>query len=93
MRSATEEVTRPCPQCGAEIRENSRFITWCAACDWNVDPAKPEEEQGRLERARRTLARRHGEKLLAEVTAGGTLSPRRMPPRSSPMRSRSAFMA
>ncbi|MEV0690008.1 M48 family metallopeptidase [Streptomyces sp. NPDC050388] len=80
MRSTTEEVTRPCPRCGAEIREDSRFITWCAACDWNVDPAKPEEKQGRLERARRTLARRHGERLLAEVTAGRTLSPRRDAP-------------
>lgn len=62
------------------MRADSRFITWCAVCDWNVDPARPEEKQGRLERARRTLARRHGEKLLAEVTAGRTLSPRRDAP-------------
>ncbi|WP_371671020.1 M48 family metallopeptidase [Streptomyces sp. NBC_00289] len=38
---------------------------------------RPEERQGRLERARRTLARRHGEKLLAEVTGGVELRARR----------------
>ncbi|MFE9923024.1 M48 family metallopeptidase [Streptomyces sp. NPDC005774] len=80
MRSATEGTTRPCPQCGTEIRADIRFITWCAVCDWNVDPARPEEKQERLERVRRTLARRHGEKLLAEVTTGRRLSPRRDTP-------------
>ncbi|MFH9469288.1 M48 family metallopeptidase [Streptomyces clavifer] len=54
---------------------DSRFTAWCGGCDWNVDPAEPAEEPGRLARARRTLARRHGERLLAEVGAGGTLRP------------------
>ncbi|WP_240111708.1 M48 family metallopeptidase [Streptomyces sp. MUM 203J] len=48
---------------------------WCAACDWNVDPAQPEEEPGRLQRLRRALAQQHGERLLAEVTADGNLRP------------------
>ncbi|MFE0256192.1 M48 family metallopeptidase [Streptomyces sp. NPDC059010] len=80
MSVATEETTQPCPQCGAEIRSDRRFTTWCAACDWNVDPARPQEHHGRLERTQRALARRHGEKLLAEVTAGGTLQARRDAP-------------
>ncbi|SDC22127.1 Zn-dependent protease with chaperone function [Streptomyces prasinopilosus] len=80
MRSATGETTRPCPQCGAGIRADNRFVDWCAACDWNVDPAGPEERPERLERMRRALARRHGEKLLAEVTTGGTPSPGRDAP-------------
>ncbi|MET8170933.1 M48 family metallopeptidase [Streptomyces clavifer] len=54
---------------------DNRFTAWCGGCDWNVDPAEPAEEPGRLARARRTLARRHGERLLAEVGAGGTLRP------------------
>lgn len=77
MKAATEEIARPCPQCGTEIRSDGRFTTWCAACDWNVDPAQPREPLGRLERTQRALARRHGEKLLAEVVAGGTLQARR----------------
>ncbi|MFD9204578.1 M48 family metallopeptidase, partial [Streptomyces anthocyanicus] len=71
------ETTQPCPQCGAEIRVDGRFTTWCAGCDWNVDPERPGEEPGRLERRRRRLARRHGERLAAEVAAGETLRPRR----------------
>ncbi|MFD7709650.1 M48 family metallopeptidase [Streptomyces sp. NPDC059786] len=59
------------------MHTDDRFTVWCAACDWNVDPGRPEEKRGRLERARRELARRHGEKLLAEVTAGADLRPRR----------------
>ncbi|MFD7688555.1 M48 family metalloprotease [Streptomyces sp. NPDC059781] len=75
----TEEKTRSCPECGAAVRTDTRFVTWCRACDWNVDPdpGPEQKEQDRLHSARRALARRHGEKLLAEVTAGGTLRARR----------------
>ncbi|MFI9772863.1 M48 family metallopeptidase [Streptomyces sp. NPDC052415] len=77
MSVVTEETTQPCPQCGADIRADGRFTLWCAACDWNVDPQRPQEPEGRLERAQRALARRYGEKLLAEVTAGQALQARR----------------
>ncbi|MET7861205.1 M48 family metallopeptidase [Streptomyces sp. NPDC005318] len=72
-----EQSVQPCPECGTEVRTDSRFVPWCAACDWNVDPGAPEEAAGRLERLQRRLARQHGEKLLAEVTAGAALRPRR----------------
>ncbi|MDX3248712.1 M48 family metallopeptidase [Streptomyces sp. ME18-1-4] len=80
MSVGTQERTQPCPQCGAEIRGDERFTVWCAACDWNVDPAGPRKELGRLERMRRALARRHGEKLLAEVVSGEALRARRDTP-------------
>lgn len=75
----TEEKVRSCPECGAAVRTDTTFVTWCRACDWNVDPDPgPEQGEGdRLHRARRALAQRYGEKLLAEVTAGGTLRARR----------------
>ncbi|MCG8968988.1 MULTISPECIES: hypothetical protein [Streptomyces] len=41
-----------------EIRSDSRFTLWCAACDWNVDPGERQPDTGRLERAERALARR-----------------------------------
>jgi Zn-dependent protease with chaperone function len=72
-----EATQRPCPQCGEEVRADGRFTTWCAACDWNVDPGRPDEESGRLERRRRRHARRHGETLAAEITAGRTPRHRR----------------
>ncbi|WP_158690479.1 hypothetical protein [Streptomyces sp. 142MFCol3.1] len=33
MRTAAGETAQPCPECGAEIRCDSRFAVWCAACD------------------------------------------------------------
>ncbi|MET9080092.1 M48 family metallopeptidase [Streptomyces sp. NPDC004232] len=71
------ETTQPCPECGTEIRGDSRFAVWCAACDWNVDPEEPRPDTGRLDRAERALARRHGEQLLAEMRSGREPRPRR----------------
>ncbi|WP_338703173.1 M48 family metalloprotease [Streptomyces sp. Q6] len=80
MTHAVEETVQPCPQCGDTIRSDARFTTWCTGCDWNVDPAAPDPHTGRVERARRTLARRHGERLLGELTAGGASSTREARP-------------
>jgi Zn-dependent protease with chaperone function len=77
MHTAAAETVQACPNCGTEIRTDSRFTAWCAACDWNVDPARPQEKLGRLARTQRVLAKRHGERLLAELTAGGDLRARR----------------
>ncbi|WP_432027965.1 M48 family metallopeptidase [Streptomyces sp. 1222.5] len=77
MSAVVDEVVQPCPRCGADIRGDGRFSPWCVRCEWNVDPDGPEERPGRLERVRRALARRHGEQLLAEVSAGGELRARR----------------
>ncbi|MBO4256810.1 M48 family metallopeptidase [Streptomyces griseorubiginosus] len=77
MPAVGRETTQQCPECGTEIRGDSRFTVWCAACDWNVDPEEPQPVPGRLERAERALARRHGEQLLAEMLSGREPRPRR----------------
>ncbi|MFJ4871718.1 M48 family metallopeptidase [Streptomyces sp. NPDC088757] len=65
-------VERDCPDCGERVPDGGRYVTWCAACDWNVDPAHREEEPpGRIERLRRRLARRYGEQLHAEFATPG----------------------
>ncbi|MFF4328993.1 M48 family metalloprotease [Streptomyces sp. NPDC001591] len=67
-----------CPDCGDTlVTTDERFARWCAACDWNVDPAPPESEPGRLAAARRRLARRHGEELAAAMSGGRASRPRR----------------
>ncbi|WP_405550096.1 M48 family metallopeptidase [Streptomyces microflavus] len=77
MSSAVELTVRPCPECGTEVRADRRFVAWCTDCGWNVDPEEPEEPVGRLVARRRRLAREHGERLLAEVSSGASLLPRR----------------
>lgn len=79
MSTTTREAAGRCPRCGAAVHGDGRFVVWCAACDWNVDPAPPDEDRGRPARVRRALARRHGEHLLAETTDGGAPGPRRDP--------------
>ncbi|WP_198655460.1 hypothetical protein [Streptomyces geranii] len=74
MRTTGEGVleSSSCPECDTEIQVDSRFTKWCPACDWNVDPGGPEESRGRLETLRRTLAQRHGERLLTTMSTAST---------------------
>ncbi|MFE4632111.1 M48 family metallopeptidase [Streptomyces sp. NPDC056773] len=74
---------RPCPECGTEVTVHARYVTWCAACDWNVDPGAPDPERGRLAKVRRRLAARHGEQLAEEIERGGSLGGRGRPDRST----------
>ncbi|MCM1965948.1 MULTISPECIES: M48 family metallopeptidase [unclassified Streptomyces] len=63
---------RPCPECGTEVTAHPSYVTWCAACDWNVDPGAPDPERGRLAKVRRRLAARYGEQLAEEIGRGGS---------------------
>ncbi|NUP16764.1 MAG: M48 family metalloprotease, partial [Streptomyces sp.] len=84
MRAVEEQVVQPCPQCGVEIRGDRRYTVWCAGCDWNVDPLRPDEEkQGRLERRRRGMARQYGERLLEDLAAEAGRPERERPKRSA----------
>ncbi|MET9650189.1 M48 family metalloprotease [Streptomyces sp. NPDC006460] len=62
-----------CPACGERVPVEERFVTWCDACGWNVDPAAAHAEprRSRTEALRRRAARHHGEQLLAELSRGG----------------------
>ncbi|MER7468161.1 M48 family metallopeptidase [Streptomyces sp. NPDC097981] len=73
---STAEVTsvRECPECGAPVPVDERYVDWCAACDWNVDPGAPEPEPGRMPAARRRLAHAYGEQLAAEMEQGRSQS-------------------
>lgn len=31
-------IEKLCPRCGAVIAADQRFVVWCPACEWNVDP-------------------------------------------------------
>ncbi|MBO0652960.1 M48 family metallopeptidase [Streptomyces triculaminicus] len=63
-------TTRACPRCATAMPVDDRFVTWCDACDWNVDPVEPELPPGRVEALRHRLSQHHGERLYAEAQAG-----------------------
>ncbi|MEX0168098.1 M48 family metalloprotease [Streptomyces sp. LMG1-1-1.1] len=70
-QAVDQAAEQDCPECGTRVRGGGRYVTWCAACDWNVDPeVRHEEPRGRVERFRRSLAHRHGEQLFAELSGG-----------------------
>ncbi|GGY49061.1 hypothetical protein GCM10010363_32480 [Streptomyces omiyaensis] len=60
-----------CPDCGTALTGGGAYVAWCAGCGWNTDPGAAEEPTGRIEQARRRLARRYGEQLFADLTAAG----------------------
>ncbi|MEU6350045.1 M48 family metallopeptidase [Streptomyces sp. NPDC047072] len=69
MHAVGEQTRQPCPECGAEIRTDRRFTTWCAVCDWNVDPQRPDEPARGLKSMRRKVAQRYGERLFGELSS------------------------
>ncbi|MGI5447512.1 hypothetical protein ACQEVM_17345 [Streptomyces sp. CA-243310] len=55
---------------------STRFVSWCAACDWNVDPGAPDPDRGRLAVFRRRLAMRYGQQLAEEIERSGQVADR-----------------
>ncbi len=54
---------RACPECGAAVEADPRAPTWCAGCDWGLDPrgllaGEESKEARRAEQATRRLMRR-----------------------------------
>ncbi|WP_331769550.1 M48 family metallopeptidase (plasmid) [Embleya sp. NBC_00888] len=76
-RNTSVENAKPCPDCGADMPVEARFVTWCARCDWNVDPGGREPGYGRIEELRRRSARLHAEQLFADVLRDSAARPRR----------------
>ena len=71
-----------CPSCGATLESDPRFVTWCPACEWNLEPgASKEEPLTRRERRARERARRDGERLHEQLVRAPTLRPHRTPAR------------
>ncbi|MEV5970495.1 M48 family metalloprotease [Streptomyces sp. NPDC051921] len=64
-----EAAEQDCPACGERIPADRRFVVWCVACGWNVDPGRGANKPAgtRVERLRRRLAHRFGEQLFADL--------------------------
>jgi hypothetical protein len=58
-----------CPSCSADVPTDPRFVTWCPACDWNVDPAaasRADDDATPTRAARKHAARRQADRLVVE---------------------------
>ncbi|WP_203990662.1 M48 family metalloprotease [Sphaerisporangium rufum] len=60
-----------CPACAGPLTDDPRFVRWCPACDWNIDPAAAPPAPagtGRRQRraARRAAARRATDRAITQ---------------------------
>lgn len=73
-------TTAPCPDCGAGLPSDPRFVVWCPSCHWSLAPnVAPRPRRSRLERARLRAAEVLGEQLFAE-TSGRTATAEELRP-------------
>jgi Zn-dependent protease with chaperone function len=65
-----------CPQCGLAVSAVHGFVSWCPACDWNVDPGAPPPPRSRRARRAQDRAARRGEQLYQQFLCEPDLRPR-----------------
>jgi Zn-dependent protease with chaperone function len=63
----TDDSVVRCPQCAQQIRVDSRYVTWCDRCDWNVDPSPTDQQHPAW---RQKLEQRLAETLYRELERG-----------------------
>ncbi|MSQ10438.1 MAG: hypothetical protein EXR52_05465 [Dehalococcoidia bacterium] len=68
-----------CPRCQTTIPVYSGYVTWCDACQWNVQPEAPFPDGGPFARIYRRLGQRLGDGMLRDLRAGADLRPRLSP--------------
>src|SRR5262245_44271670 len=66
MMPATREQV--CPQCGARLASDGRFVVWCQGCEWNLDP-EPPPARSRIRRMLAARADRLARQLSEQVRA------------------------
>jgi Zn-dependent protease with chaperone function len=71
----SEPAATSCPGCGTDLIAGQRFVTWCPACDWNVDPAPQRTLSWRRQRSA-DASLQAARRLFTEVSATGTQKPR-----------------
>lgn len=71
--------THACPDCGATVPVDPRWVTWCHRCGWNLRGPEAREAEGRLERLAASVGRRLGDRMANELADSGRLAPRPTP--------------
>jgi len=58
-----------CPNCGAKLTEHPLEVTWCDACNWNIDPNEKPPAPGSLNALATHLNEKHARALRDDVLA------------------------
>ncbi|MFD2328675.1 M48 family metallopeptidase [Cohnella sp. GCM10020058] len=58
-----------CPNCGAAMQVNPGFVTWCPACNWNIDPDRADGRRSLAGRLNRILGQKSVDALRSQVLA------------------------
>ena len=70
---------RLCPECGTGMAFSPHFVTWCEACDWNVDPSPPPRLNWRDRRVAQASAKASRKQFERISRSDMTHAPRRLP--------------
>jgi Zn-dependent protease with chaperone function len=73
--SDTEEqsAAQNCPQCGEPLLPSPNFVSWCAACEWNL--GQPEERKGIFRSRMDKWSARQVEELFRQVSGSRVRRP------------------
>lgn len=63
----TDQGVTRCPQCAQQLPVDSRYVTWCDKCEWNVDPTGPTDQ---VSARRLRLEHRLADTLYRELEQG-----------------------
>jgi hypothetical protein len=71
--------TAPCPECGAPMPVHPQYVTWCAACNWNLRPQALPPPANLLEKVYARLGERGSQALFESLKEGESIRPGRGP--------------
>jgi len=78
---AAEGVSITCPSCSAPLPIDNRYVTWCDACDWNVEPEREGRPLARREQRREARRLQRAQRVFDEIVREGERTGRSLPRR------------
>ena len=66
-----------CPECGAQLTGDSKYVAWCSHCDWNLDPVSQSEEEAKsaFEKIYDSLGKNQSKYIFEKVSNPDSLKP------------------
>jgi Zn-dependent protease with chaperone function len=65
-----------CPRCAAPVPDGGSWVTWCEACEWNLQVAMPAKPRGMLARREHWLVSRAAVRTYDELVVSSNERPR-----------------